>query len=96
MVNIIPQRASFDIVSMPALAFVKPPLYLNATSKTKTRWSGCILNLLVLVCHCLTHLWLDDSKQVPPNDKLLGKAVVLFGLEGNAKEAHDAGVAGKV
>lgn len=52
--------------------------------------------VLVSFCHCLTHLRLDDSKQVPPNDKLLGKAVVLFRLEGNAKEAHDAGVAGQV
>lgn len=49
---------------------------------------------LVLFCQCLTHLWLYDSKQVPPNDKLLGKAVVLIRLEGNAKEAHNAGVAG--
>lgn len=44
----------------------------------------------------MTHLWLDDSKKISPNDKLLGKAVVFFRLEGNAKEAHDAGVAGQV
>lgn len=47
-------------------------------------------------CQCLTHLWLDDSKQVSTDDKLLGEAVVLIGLEGDAKEAHDAGVAGQV
>lgn len=53
-------------------------------------------SVLVLICHYWTHLWLDDSKQVPPYDKLLGKAIVLFGLEGNTKEAHDAGMAGEV
>jgi len=51
---------------------------------------------LLVSCQCLTHLWLDDSKQVPPNDKFLGKAVVLIRMEGNAEEAHDAGVAGQV
>ena len=54
------------------------------------------LILLVWFCRHWTHLWLDDSKQVPSNDQLLGKAVVLIRLEGNAKEAHDAGVVGQV
>lgn len=43
-----------------------------------------------------SHLWLDDGKQIPPNDQLLGEAVVLFRLEGDAKQAHNAGVAGQV
>lgn len=65
----------------------------------ETMLSDCqirALSLSVFFCQCLTHLWLDDSKQVPANDKLLGKAVVLIRLEGDAKEAHDAGVAGQV
>lgn len=50
--------------------------------------------VVVLFCNCLTHFWLNDSKKVPSNDQLLGKAVMLIRLEGNAKKTHNAGVAG--
>lgn len=52
--------------------------------------------VVVLFCNCLTHFWFNDSKKVPSNDQLLGKAVMLIRLEGNAKETHNAGVAGQV
>ncbi|PWA32906.1 hypothetical protein CCH79_00016415 [Gambusia affinis] len=42
-----------------------------------------------------SHFWLDDGKKIPPNDQLLGEAIVLFRLEGDAKQAHNAGVAGQ-
>lgn len=54
------------------------------------------LGLLVLFYHFLSYLGPDDSEKVPPNDKLLSKAVVFFRLEGNSEEAHYAGVAGQV
>lgn len=44
----------------------------------------------------VSHLWLDDSKKVPANDELLGEAVVFMRMEGDAEEAHDAGVVGQV
>lgn len=40
--------------------------------------------------------WLDDRKQVPADHQLLCKAVVLFGLEEDSEESHDARVAGQV
>lgn len=45
---------------------------------------------------CLTHPWLNDSEQVFPKDKLLGKAIVIFRMKGNAKEAHDARMRGQI
>ena len=44
----------------------------------------------------MADLWLDDSEQVSADDQLLGEAVVVGGLEGDAEEPHDAGVAGQV
>ena len=44
----------------------------------------------------MADLWLDDSEQVTADDQLLGEAVVLCGLEGDAEQPHDAGVAGQV
>lgn len=44
----------------------------------------------------VSYPWLDDRKQVPANHQLLCKAVVLFGLEGDSKESHDAWVVGQV
>lgn len=43
-----------------------------------------------------TDLGFNDGEQVSSDDQLLGEAVVLVGLEGNAEEAHDAGVTGQV
>lgn len=53
-----------------------------------------LTNMTSMFCHYLTHLWLDDSKQVLPNYKLLGKTVVVFRMEGNAKQPHNAWMTG--
>lgn len=40
-----------------------------------------------------THPWLYHSEQVFSDHQLLRECVVLLGVEGDAEEAHDAGVA---
>ena len=57
-------------------------------AETQTDWTRTLASTF-------THLWLNDSKQVFPEGHLLGEAVVVFGMEGNAKEAHDAGMGGE-